>query len=114
MREIKFRAKYVYADQSIGEWEYFSVWGNNDINDYDEKTLGQYTGLKDKNGKEIYEGDRVKGTHDGVIVYEEDFSSFMVECEWNKNQYMFNLGCDVAVKSKVIGNIYENPELCQT
>jgi uncharacterized phage protein (TIGR01671 family) len=70
-------------------------------------SLMQYTGLKDKNGKEIYEGDIVSG-HNGdgsPNVWPVEYA-----CE-NSEWTGFNVGADDERDCEVIGNIYENPEL---
>ena len=108
MREIKFRAwntvswhkpgmVYDYQDsiyvESIG------------FNDPDVPIM-QYTGLKDKNGKEIYEGDIVEcgNMGEGIVYYDVNIGGFSV-----------NLGttfdCFIDYAELVIGNIHENPEL---
>ncbi len=105
MREIKFRCQH--AD---GKWYYFQIGklllqaGSN------EKTLGQFTGLKDKTGLEIYEGDIVKV--DGYIslglckiVYNSRIAAYIIESKfgWTDD----TMGCFM----EVVGNIYENPKL---
>ena len=78
MREIRFRAKR----KDTGEWLY---WNLLDGFSYpkeiiDEDTVGQYTGLKDKNGKEIYEGDILVDTasdgNGGEIPYTKSIVIF--------------------------------------
>lgn len=66
--------------------------------------LMQYTGLKDKNGTEIYEGDIVKATKENIpliVVFWDDFTA------------SFNGTKDNYLHSEIIGNIYENPELLE-
>ena len=79
-----------------------------------EVILMQYTGLKDKDGKEIYEGDIVriitgeKGVI-GKVVYNPQKTAFCVEA---KGFETFSLGfLSIFFKVVVLGNMYENPEL---
>ncbi|RSU11624.1 hypothetical protein CBF29_07870 [Vagococcus elongatus] len=84
-----------------------------------DQILMQSTGLKDKNGVEIYEGDIVK-FEDGAYSYagtvEKDDYYFYIQGIYPETAYSFN---DVADTSNhtadlvVIGNIYENPELLE-
>ena len=70
----------------------------------------QFTGLKDKNGKEIYEGDYLQHADGEVSVVEWLDGCFVVRHFWNKKKS----DCDfIAAKNlfEIIGNIYENPEL---
>ena len=75
--------------------------------------LMQSTGLRDKNGKEIFEGD-VLGTKDGlldgVVEYRTDLGM------WTNSLFRYNNFerlCNVADSTYIIGNIYENPELLE-
>ena len=124
MREIKFRA-FIKELNEIREVEYINFlkkmisFPNKFCKEYylnadfDEIELMQYTGLKDKNNKEIYEGDIVKlrANHGiGVVKYYDEWGAFVVE--YIKPKPLVVLGMSYYKENiEVIGNIYENPEL---
>jgi len=81
------------------------------------ETVGQYTGLKDKSGKEICEGDivRLKLPYDkrfnttGTIVFDEETVSLRLKIRASTEAYV--LYKNVTDNMEIIGNIHENPEL---
>ena len=79
----------------------------------DKIELMQSTGLLDKNGKEIFEGD-ILGTKDGllngVVEYQADLGMFVNSLIRYNN---FERLCNVTVNREILGNIYENPELLE-
>nr|DAU16360.1 MAG TPA: YopX protein [Caudoviricetes sp.] len=79
----------------------------------DNESIGRFTGLFDKNGQEIFEGD-ILGTQygllNGIIEYREDLGMWTNALIRYNN---FERLCNVASNREIIGNIYENPELME-
>ena len=109
MRIIKFRA----WDKKNRKFTYCNFLITDDVTNFGKgnwflEDLQQFTGLKDKKGKGIYEGDIVEFRGVGQIKWEEGGARFMVF--W-KDKRFDNLSSGWAKKYEVIGNIYENKDL---
>ncbi len=114
MREIKFRVWTTTEMQEVYNTEYKNgvLYANNyPINDVTFYKLMQYTGLKDKNGKEIYEGDIIETKNWGNyrILWQDGHSGFRKMGTKSVSSSSFTHS--IALSSLVIGNIYQNPEL---
>ena len=124
MREIKFRCwdrfKQRWSNYKINDSTvYFmdkktGVWYGSYNKRYKDFNLMQYTELKDKNNKEIYEGDILFesfGERYYKVVFEN--GSFRAEFKGDFEWHHFDL-IDVVIQGcEVVGNIYENPELME-
>lgn len=123
MKDIKFRVWDKVSEKmyDVGMLDFITghiVCSEKDnykelVNDSSEMVvLMQYTGLKDRNGDEIYEGDIIEYLYKdnfgiiGTIEYSSDSYHIVVEKEYG-DLYGFNL------KIGIIGNIHENPELIE-
>ncbi|AUM66427.1 hypothetical protein C0R09_18925 [Brevibacillus laterosporus] len=116
MREIKFRM-WDFENQEMINGDSLAFEEYAPISQLlSQKGIMQYTGLKDRNGKEIYEGDILKGKiYDyspakrfiGVLEY--GYSGFLIK---GVKQYKGMIDHPNAIY-EVIGNIYENPELME-
>ena len=118
MRELKFRAwdgedMYIPEIQENEQGENINDW----FASFRNVTLMQYTGLKDKNGKEIYEGDVVTWVERGMknckavgqVSWDKD--GWNVQDFYNGSQDEPGRAFSENAEVEIIGNIWENPEL---
>lgn len=119
-REIKFRVwDELSAGKANSKMRYFGLFDSDSIHMLGEDTysmpLMQYTGLKDKNGKEIYEGDIVEIDHDkyATFMWGPKIVKYTEDAEWSPFDPSDERGSP-AKEYIIIGNIYENPELLST
>lgn len=112
MREIKFRAWHRDWMQYSDKESLRIFW---DDCEYRDCPIMQYTGLKDKNGKEIYEGDICKVQDFDVEIVEIIFRNGCFEgINRNKENSLSNPYLEISGQYyEIIGNIYENKELLQ-
>ena len=123
MREILFRGKLV----DNGEWvqgypcrygwigkeknyiipNYTSVLFTAEIN---PETVGQYTGLTDKNGRKIFEGDIVWNSYNedyGKVEWDNDTARFIITC----STFTVNFNSVWSEELEIVGNVFDTPEL---
>lgn len=124
MREIKFRAwdnvqEVMLSVENIdfrNDLITFNEDDNSLTDTFEMITLMQYTGMKDKNGKEIYEGDIVGSLHMRAEVIFEDGSfrfKWLDKITKRVRKYNEPMFKNTNIVFEVIGNIYENKELLE-
>jgi uncharacterized phage protein (TIGR01671 family) len=113
MREIKFRLFIPRTSEMLSWSDIKEKFNIGYVFDNFLAELMQYTGIKDKNGKDIYEGDVVVYTDMSGSGRKRNFGPRVIK--WQKNTCDFNLSecTEDGEEEEVIGNIYENPELLQ-
>ena len=108
LESIRFDSKVIEVyDESCNTYRYL---------DFEDVEFMENTGLKDKNGNYIYEGDivTVNGTWDCIIEYNQSSCAFVlksIDSRWSMG-YFSNYD-DIEEMLEVIGNIYENKELVE-
>ena len=130
MREILFRGKRKVNDEWVHGFLFVSRKGEYKIKWYDPKhglartsevypqTVGQFTGLTDKNGKKIFEGDIVRddyesGTHASIVWLPQGCGWYLSYSRTDRRMGHRSRGCGYTQDEflEVIGNIHDNPEL---
>lgn len=111
LKSMRFHYTYLRSDDGIVLTDIGGPYTRLEVNKNLIPMLS--TGLKDKNTKEIYEGDivtfyieAVRKTYTGAVTWNQEFAGFEITGEWNEMDWV-----KVIHSVEIIGNIYENPEL---
>lgn len=124
IREVIFRGKRTDNGKWVKGYLYITHIGSHEIGSYDAEinierltfdvipeTVGQYTGLTDKNGKRIFEGDIVSLVKHDSLIYKVVYVPCRYELVNSKGVNCFVLDIYKSENIEVIGNIHDNPEL---
>ena len=131
-RTINFRGKridtgeWVYGDLIENQGRYYIYYATSDTTlenednsiivlaeEVDPDTVGQYTGLKDRNGQDVYEGDLLRTPEGNIMITEWIGSGIVTRCLTPTYDGMMNTNRYAFPVSEKIGNIHDNPELLE-
>lgn len=134
MRDIKFRARRKSGEWVVGNFiHHFATYFNTEerysiflpkpengnggywVESIDRNTIGQFTGLYDENGKEIYEGDilRIGNSPSGVceVEWSETIAAFCIRFYFERGVRPLGDWVISEQSIEIIGNVHDNPEL---
>jgi uncharacterized phage protein (TIGR01671 family) len=110
--------EFIFQDDWIQETHKYKDNGNTTLKGAFEiipETVGQYTGLTDKNGKKIFEGDILKcrtidGYYAKFVVAWSDFRKYIIGCN---SEESYDIAPSKFKEAEIIGNIHDNPKLLE-